>query len=104
MQVAEILSDITSLRVCGHNEALSLVNANQSLAETSATETSNSSTVNASHDAPETQLNNKQDHLRRAKELVKLHYEFKSRHSDGEVDSALRKSREDVEKVLAELA
>ncbi|KAJ5930031.1 hypothetical protein N7466_005524 [Penicillium verhagenii] len=101
MQVAEILSDITSLRVCGHNEALSLVNANQSLADTSATEISNSSTVNASHD---TQLNNKQDHLRRAKELVKLHYEFKSRHSDGEVDSALQKSREDVEQVLAELA
>ncbi|KAJ6114546.1 hypothetical protein N7486_000324 [Penicillium sp. IBT 16267x] len=104
MQVAEILSDITSLRVCGHNEAVSLVNANQSITGTSDTDPKINPAVNASNEAPGTQLDKKNEDLRRAKELVKLHYEFKSRHSDGEVDDALRKAREDVELVLSELA
>lgn len=140
MQVAEILSDITSLRVCvsllfskadeispdstrdcpstrrslvssshlkantaqGHNEALSLVNAHKSVTGTSDTAT-NSPAVNISDEAPGTQPNKKHEDLRRAKELVKLHYEFKSRHSNGEVDDALRKARENVELVLSEL-
>ncbi|KAJ5639271.1 uncharacterized protein N7484_007133, partial [Penicillium longicatenatum] len=101
MQVAEILSDITSLRVCGHNEALSLVNVNQPVTRKSDTD-KDSSAVNASDEAPGTQ-DKKHEDLQRAKELVKLHYEFKSRHSNGEVDDALRKAREDVELVLSEL-
>ncbi|KAJ5769382.1 hypothetical protein N7520_003941 [Penicillium odoratum] len=103
MQVAEILSDITSFRVCGHKEALSLVNANHSIPRADATDESKSPTVNASDEAPTSPLNKKQDDLRHAKELVKLHYEFKSRHTDGEVDVALRKAREDVNQVLNEL-
>ncbi|KAJ5998576.1 hypothetical protein N7451_006386 [Penicillium sp. IBT 35674x] len=102
MQVAEILSDITSLRVCGHNEALSLVNAHQSVTGPSDTDT-NSPAVNLSNQAPGIQPNKKLEDLQRAKELVKLHYEFKSKHSNGEVDDALRKAREDVEMVLSEL-
>jgi len=78
------------------------VNANQSVTGTSDTEL-NSPAVITSDEANGTQPNKKHEDLRRAKELVKLHYEFKSRHSSGEVDDALRKAREDVEQVLSEL-
>ncbi|KAJ6157468.1 hypothetical protein N7470_005060 [Penicillium chermesinum] len=46
MQVAEILSDLTSLRVCGYNEALALVNAQASIqnSEASAPDSSTDST------------------------------------------------------------
>ncbi|KAJ5459687.1 uncharacterized protein N7458_001239 [Penicillium daleae] len=95
MQVAEILSDITSLRVCGHNEALALVSgppasAKDMLTEGDAVATSNGQSI-------------KQEALQRAKELVQLHYEVKSRHVNGEVDDNLRQARDDVNRVLREL-
>ncbi|OKO97556.1 hypothetical protein PENSUB_10350 [Penicillium subrubescens] len=131
MQVAEILSDITSLRVCvslgtpvtscptahpnnasarkapkiiikaydtnifqGHNEALALV--------------SGPALVNQPHAGAGSGASNgqtsKQEALQRAKELVQLHYEVKSRHVDGEVDEELRQAREYVYRVLRELA
>jgi hypothetical protein len=133
MQVAEILSDITSLRVCvslsatvtscsnvphrspgqrisaqgpddndssidtdisqGHNEALALVSGPISTDEPPAESGS------VSNGQP-----SKQEALQRAKELVQLHYEVKSRHVDGEVDEELRQAREDVYRVLRELA
>lgn len=46
----------------------------------------------------------KQEDLQRAKELVNLHYEVKSRHASGEVDEELRVSRENVDRVLRELS
>lgn len=134
MQVAEILSDITSLRVCvslgapvttysnlphrspwqrisaqgpennhqsidtnisqGYNEALAFVNGPASTNEPpaeSGSVASNGQTV-------------KQEALQRAKELVQLHSEVKSRHVDGEVDEELRQAREDVYRVLRGLA
>ncbi|GLI77191.1 hypothetical protein PoHVEF18_005477 [Penicillium ochrochloron] len=94
MQVAEILSDITSLRVCGHNEALALVSGPIPTDEPPAESGSVAS------NGP----NSKQEALQRAKELVQLHYEVKSRHVDGEVDEELRQAREDVYRVLRELA
>ncbi|KAJ5712713.1 hypothetical protein N7493_009181 [Penicillium malachiteum] len=97
MQVAEILSDITSLRVCGHNEALALVNVNQS----NSGSVSGDNSVSAGCGSDE--LKKKED-LRRAKELVNLHYEVKSRHVNGEVDDGLQKAREDVAEVLRELS
>ncbi|KAJ5718266.1 hypothetical protein N7488_003912 [Penicillium malachiteum] len=97
MQVAEILSDVTSLRVCGHNEALALVNANQS----NSGSISGENIVGAGSGSDELK---KQEDLRRAKELVNLHYEVKSRHINGEVDDGLQKAREDVAEVLRELA
>lgn len=43
------------------------------------------------------------DDLRRAKELVELHYEIKARHTDGQVDAELAMAREGVDRVLREL-
>ncbi|CEJ57361.1 hypothetical protein PMG11_06056 [Penicillium brasilianum] len=96
MQVAEILSDITSLRVCGHNEALALVGGPAVSAKEPPAE---SETVAASDGQAI-----KHEALQRAKELVQLHYEVKSRHINGEVDEELRQAREDVYRVLRELA
>ncbi|KAJ5472624.1 hypothetical protein N7530_006625 [Penicillium desertorum] len=95
MQVAEILSDINSLRVCGHNEALALVNVHKNL--------SPDSTESSGALADKSPAGDKAD-LRRAKELVELHYEVKARHVDGTVDEELSQARQDVRRVLAELS
>ena len=42
--------------------------------------------------------------LRRAKELVELHYEVKARHANGTVDEGLRQARQDVRRILTELS
>ena len=42
--------------------------------------------------------------LRRAKELVELHYEVKARHANGTVDEELCQSRQDVWRILRELS
>ncbi|KAJ5668483.1 uncharacterized protein N7477_007053 [Penicillium maclennaniae] len=103
MQVAEILSDITSLRVCGHYEGLNLVNVNKNVAGTDVSDTRVASTENPTAGADKAEQA-KKDNLRKAKELVELHYEVKSRHANGEVDQELRQAREGVERVLRELA
>lgn len=78
----------------GHNEALALVSGPVSANEPPAGNSSVASNGQTS----------KQEALQRAKELVQLHYEVKSRHADGEVDEELRQAREDVYRVLRELA
>ncbi|KAI2738218.1 hypothetical protein DTO013E5_3563 [Penicillium roqueforti] len=85
MQVAEILSDINSLRVCGHNEALALVDVHKNGIASGSTKSGSA-------------------FLRRAKELVELHYEVKARHANGTVDEGLRQARQDVRRVLTELS
>ena len=55
-------------------------------------------------EAGSTDHTKKQEDLQRAKELVNLHYEVKSRHASGEVDEELRVSRENVDRVLRELS
>ncbi|KAJ5520443.1 hypothetical protein N7463_000896 [Penicillium fimorum] len=94
MQVAEILSDINSLRVCGHNEALALVNVHKNIT---------GSTESDSALADKSPADDKVD-LRRAKELVELHYEVKARHVNGTVDEELGQARQDVQRVLRELS
>ena len=42
--------------------------------------------------------------LQRAKELVELHSEVKSRHANGEVDDALQQARAQVYEVLRQLS
>ncbi|KAE8334272.1 hypothetical protein BDV24DRAFT_38343 [Aspergillus arachidicola] len=96
MQVAEILSDLTSLRVCDYNDALTLVTIHERApAELSPAD---GSLVAASQQGEKAN-----DDLRRAKELVDLHYEIKARHADGIVDEELARAREDVNRVLREL-
>ncbi|RAL12316.1 uncharacterized protein BO97DRAFT_443325 [Aspergillus homomorphus CBS 101889] len=99
MQVAEILSDLTSLRVCDHNDALALVTVYERL-DSYPTETQLQS-VDSREGTPA--LQKEKDQLRQAKELVELHHEMKSRHVLGTVDEELTKLRGDVQRVLLEL-
>lgn len=58
-------------------------------------------------DDPSMTANNqaaKHEALQRAKELVQLHYEVKSRHANGKVDNELQQAREAVERVVMELS
>ncbi|KAL4974933.1 hypothetical protein BDW66DRAFT_77753 [Aspergillus desertorum] len=88
MKVAEILSDLTSLRACDYNDALNLVTVNERITPS---ETA-------------TQWVAANDHVRLASELVELQYEMKTTHKDGRVDDQLRRGREEVNRVLRELA
>ncbi|KAJ5161204.1 hypothetical protein N7492_006596 [Penicillium capsulatum] len=101
MHVAEILSDITSLRVCGYNEALALVSVHKVATPQSVDAATALQTLSPAEKGPS---GKKSDDLHRAKELVQLHDEIKSRHSNGEVDDSLRRAREDVEYVMRALA
>ena len=112
MQVAEILSDLTSLRACvcisklspnpwltnsqDHNDALSLVTVNERTASREGVSQSQPASAVA-----ETKTQN--NDLRRAKELVELHYEIKAKHAGGSVDQELVQAREEVNRVLREL-
>ncbi|KAB8204475.1 hypothetical protein BDV34DRAFT_197553 [Aspergillus parasiticus] len=96
MQVAEILSDLTSLRVCDYNDALTLVTVHERAP-------AEPSPADGSLVAASQQGEKANDDLRRAKELVDLHYEIKARHADGTVDEDLARAREDVNRVLREL-
>ncbi|KAL4953006.1 hypothetical protein BDW69DRAFT_166396 [Aspergillus filifer] len=92
MKVAEILSDLTSLRACDYNDALNLVTVNERLTPPS--------TESDPKALPAETVN---EHLKLASELVELHYEMKAIHRDGRVDEQLRRGREDVNRVLREL-
>ncbi|BCR91279.1 uncharacterized protein ACHE_70122S [Aspergillus chevalieri] len=94
MQVAEILSDLTSLRVCDHTDALTLVTVNERLPARTPSQEAQSQSQNR---------DSNQD-LRRAKELVDLHRELKTRHANGTVDEDLARARENVQKVLKEVS
>ncbi|CEL07231.1 hypothetical protein BJX68DRAFT_89678 [Aspergillus pseudodeflectus] len=99
MKVAEILSDLASLRACDYNDALNLVTVNQVLpsVETGERRAPGDAAANP------TKANTAKDHLRLASELVELHYEMKAVHKDGKVDEQLRRGREEVNRVLREL-
>ncbi|KAL4782065.1 hypothetical protein BJX76DRAFT_333727 [Aspergillus varians] len=90
MKVAEVLSDLTSLRACDYSDALNLVTVNERLT--------------LSETAPKpVQAETANDHLRLASELMELHHEMKAIHKDGRVDDQLRRGREEVKRVLREL-
>ncbi|OQE30003.1 hypothetical protein PENSTE_c002G10303 [Penicillium steckii] len=97
MKVAEILSDLTSLRVCDHNAALALVNAHQSTLNKSSSSKADPVSTDAIGSTENTDL-------QRAKQLVELHSEVKSRHSNGEVGFALQQARAEVHEVLRQLS
>ncbi|KAI9045610.1 PWI domain-containing protein [Aspergillus affinis] len=94
MQVAEILSDLTSLRVCDHHDALALVTVNDRISA-SRLPSENLPSGKSKDDDP---TDSADDDLRRAKELVELHYEIKARHVDGRVDGELVQARERVDR------
>ncbi|KAL3477525.1 hypothetical protein BJX99DRAFT_226047 [Aspergillus californicus] len=98
MKVAEILSDLTSLRACDYNDALNLVTVNERLPSEAVDTNSAESTSKPA------QVRTSNDHLKLAAELVELQHEMKSIHKDGRVDDQLRRGREEVNRVLRELA
>jgi hypothetical protein len=103
MQLAEILSDLVSLRVCvlhfpqtppylrtantniqDPNAALALVSARPQRAE-----------------SPPAAIDDQDPDLTRAKDLLKLHYDVKEKHKRGELSRGLEQARRDVERVRA---
>ncbi|KAL2008824.1 hypothetical protein VTN00DRAFT_7018 [Thermoascus crustaceus] len=99
MQVAEVLSDLTSLRACGHKEALVLVNVHKQ-------QEPGTAGVPQVEPTQEPDCGAQNPDLQRAKDLIDLHYGVKVKHVQDHgatVDEDLRRSREDVNRVLAEL-
>lgn len=79
------------------------MNVNKTVVGTDLPDTGDASAENVTAGADNAQ-HVKKDNLRKAKELVELHYEVKSRHINGQVDEELRQAREGVERVLRELS
>ncbi|EFR03608.1 hypothetical protein MGYG_06602 [Nannizzia gypsea CBS 118893] len=84
MQVADVLSDLASLRACDQAEALALVNI---------------------HNAEQAHGRSQNKDVQRATELIELHRSMKEHHiyQNGGVDAALHQARMDVDAVLAKL-
>ncbi|PSN63360.1 hypothetical protein BS50DRAFT_637856 [Corynespora cassiicola Philippines] len=90
MQLAEILSDLVSLRVCDPAAALALVSARPT----------GPSTTADSKEKPTSSPEEDDADLQRAKDLLKLHYEVKEAHKRGELESGLQDARAAVEKAV----
>lgn len=132
MQVAEVLSDLTSLRVCvsfvflffsiwvgasrleqlltpfqEHTDALTLVTVNEKIPlqhpTTTTTAATGKPTITNPPSTTHDQARDSDRDLQRAKELVDLHRELKTRHIDGVVDEGLVRARADVGRVWGEL-
>ncbi|KAI4093970.1 MAG: hypothetical protein LQ348_001575 [Seirophora lacunosa] len=97
MQIAAILSDLTSLRVCeDHSAALALVSSRAPASDTSTTESSKEDKSVQSQE-----VNNDPD-MQRALDLLELHHGVKMKHVQGE-DRGLTQARKEVDTVLASL-
>ncbi|KAI4186892.1 MAG: hypothetical protein L6R41_003170 [Letrouitia leprolyta] len=97
MQIAAILSDLTSLRVCDHSAALALVSTRAPASEISATESSK-------RGLPAADQNRESDpDMERVTDLMALHHGVKMKHVQGE-DRRLIQARKDVDAVLAKLS
>lgn len=82
-----------------HHDALALVTVNDRIATSSLS----SELPPSGQPQDEDSKQSADDDLRRAKDLVELHYELKARHVDGQVDRELAQAREGVDRVLREL-
>ncbi|KAL8762001.1 MAG: hypothetical protein Q9184_001948 [Pyrenodesmia sp. 2 TL-2023] len=96
MQIAAILSDLTSLRVCEHSAGLALVSTRAPASDTPETDSS------ARRKSVEPKGENNDPDMQRAMDLMELHYGVKIKHVQGE-DRGLKQSRRDVDAVLAKL-
>ncbi|KAF3051554.1 hypothetical protein E8E11_009689 [Didymella keratinophila] len=97
MQLAEILSDLVSLRpgVCDPAAAIALVSARPSSSSTGA-----SSIAPSIATKPDKPTEDDDEDLRRAKELVALHYDVRERYKRGELTRGLAEARSAVERAL----
>ncbi|KAK4698184.1 hypothetical protein P7C71_g42, partial [Lecanoromycetidae sp. Uapishka_2] len=92
MQIASILSDLTSLRVCDHSAAIALVSVHKV----------DSTLPAATGSSQSSRVTEKDPDMQRATDLVELHYGVKMNHMQGE-DAGLRQARRDVDQVLRKL-
>jgi hypothetical protein len=81
-----------------YNDALALVTVNERLNEARVPLDDRSKAA-----VSKRQQEQQSDDLRRAKELVNLHYEMKTKYALGSVDEELTRAREEVNRVLREL-
>ncbi|KAF2253449.1 hypothetical protein BU26DRAFT_418669 [Trematosphaeria pertusa] len=90
MHLAEILSDLVSLRVCDPAAALALVSARPD------------PTTSASSKAERDESREEQEDgdLKRAKDLVELHYAVKEAHKRGELGRGLMDARASVDRAV----
>lgn len=117
MQLAEILSDIVSLRVCVRTFSITLPVLQQTnqapqdpaaaLALVSARPDSSPSTTTQDTTAPAepnttptTQQDESDPDLKRAKDLLKLHFEVKEAQKRGELSRGLEEARAMVERAV----
>ncbi|XPS70373.1 hypothetical protein M3J09_002594 [Ascochyta lentis] len=95
MQLAEILSDLVSLRPGDPAAALSLVSLRASPASTDLrTTTHNTDEILQS-------TNDNDTDLQRARDLVSLHYEVRERCKTGQLSRGLEAARREVERALS---
>ncbi|MCJ1485045.1 hypothetical protein MMC06_005218 [Schaereria dolodes] len=124
MQIAQILSDLNSLRVCDHNAAINLVNAHKDIdLQSSLTIKRQTSRITATppnapgalnHNSTPRPSNTKHKSdvklegieadpdLQRAIDLVDLHYGVKVKHMQGS-DMGLQRARSEVQGVMEKL-
>ncbi len=86
----------------GYEEALNLVHVHQSTS-ISAKESPGSAETSAPHAAYDEKSKNSPD-LRRAKDLVELHYRVKLKHQEEGLDLELQQARKDVNRVYMDLS
>jgi hypothetical protein len=88
-----------------HTEAVALVNVSNKLPHGQLSSLS-SSLSRGQMNAPESERQDPDPDMQRAKALVELHYEVKMKHKSGSdliIDEDLRRARADVDKVLMDL-
>lgn len=95
-QLAHLLSDLATLRVCDPAAALALVSAGTApTSQPSDTATATSKPLEA-----EKKDADGDEDVARAKELVALHYAVKEAHRRGELGAALAEARASVERAV----
>ncbi|KAF2674911.1 hypothetical protein BT63DRAFT_449902 [Microthyrium microscopicum] len=86
MRVAELLSDLISLRACDPSAAQNLVSVRPAPASTGDSKSTKESPEESDEDPD----------LKRAKDLIKLHDAMKVRNANGQLDSGLSEARRSV--------
>ncbi|MCJ1356946.1 MAG: hypothetical protein MMC33_006942 [Icmadophila ericetorum] len=106
MHIAEVLSDLTSLRVCDHDAALALVSSYKTsqAIDTADSNSSNSSSSRGKSLRRKSTLEGAESDpdLQRAIDLIDLHYGVKEDHVQGR-DTGLQQARADVARVIEHL-
>ncbi|KAI4651661.1 uncharacterized protein J4E79_009142 [Alternaria viburni] len=103
MQLAEILSDLVSLRVCDPAAALALVSAHSNTSTSTSPPSSHGTAAKTPITDPTTTttVDEEQDpELKRAKDLLRYHYEVKEAHKRGELGRGLEEARSLVRKAV----